>query len=99
MIINSGANGAPVVSSETPVVHASPPKQPLQRNTLVLLILLVGIIIAVTIAVVLFRNSLVKKSDITTTPSSQTPSVNLKAEYQNPFDKSAEYENPFENLK
>lgn len=99
MINSGGANGSPVVNSETPVVHANPPKQPLKRNTLVLFILLVIIIATVIIAVVLFRNSQSQKSDNTSIPSSQTPPVDLKAQYQNPFDKSAQYDNPFENLK
>lgn len=99
MINSGGAKDTPAVNSETPVVHTSPPKQPSQRNTLVLFILLAIIIVAVTIAVALFRSSQLQKSDNKTAPSSQTPPVNLKADYQNPFDKSAQYENPFENLK
>jgi hypothetical protein len=61
--------------------------------------LLVVLIAAVTIAVILFRNSQSQKSDNKTSPASKTPSVDLKAEYQNPFDKSGQYDNPFENLK
>ncbi len=99
MINNGGLNDKPVVNFETPVAHVNPPKQPLQRNTLVLFILLVVILATITIAVVLFKSSQSQKSDNTTAPSSQTPPVNLKAEYQNPFDKSAQYNNPFENLK
>ena len=98
MINSGGASDAPIVNSETPVAHTSLPKQPLKRNTLVLFILLAVVITTVTLIIVLFRISQSQKSD-NTTPSSQRPPVNLKAEYQNPFDKSAQYNNPFENLK
>ena len=99
MINSGGASETSVVNSEIPVVPASPSKQHLQRKMLNPFILLAVVITAVTVAVVLFRISQSQKSDNTTTPSSQTPPVNLKAEYQNPFDKSAQYDNPFENLK
>lgn len=99
MDTHADPNNTPTVGSETPVTQASVPKQPLKKNAPLFFILLIFIIVAVTIAVVLFRNSQSQKTDNTTAPSSQTPPVNLRAEYQNPFDKSAQYENPFENLE
>lgn len=99
MINSSEASVTPVVNFQTPVVNANPPKQPLKRSMLFFFILLAVTIVAVTITVVLFRNSQSQKSGNTTAPSSQIPPVDLKAEYQNPFDKSAQYDNPFENLK
>lgn len=87
------------VKAEIPVVSTNPPKQSSKKNIRLVSVVLIIIIVTITIVVVLYRSSQPQKSDNTTAPASQTPSVNLKADYKNPFDRSAQYENPFENLE
>lgn len=63
----------------------------------ILLILPIVVVVIVIIGVVLFSKGTVKipgKSALQTTSSAE-PQVELKTEYQNPFDKSTQYENPF----
>lgn len=90
------SNNTPSINS-APVVHTNPLK--IQTKRIVFLILLVVFIVVITIAIVFSMNFQSPKTSQPTTPTSQTPPVNLKTNYQNPFDRRAQYENPFENLK
>ncbi len=99
MSTDSSPHDTPAVNPEAPVVHASPPSLLLQRRIVLLFLLLAVLVAAIIITVILFTSSQPQKTTQSTTPVSQTPPVNLKTGYQNPFDKSAQYVNPFENLQ
>lgn len=57
-----------------------------------LLLVLVVVAIAVGFSLGLLKNPLQKKS-------AAVPEVQLKTEYQNPFDKDTQYTNPFSEYK
>jgi len=87
----------PPAKSEPAVLTATPPGQMSRKN--VAFFLLAGLIIAITAAVFLFTYSQSQNTSQSKNPVSQTPAVNMKKEYQNPFDRSQQHFNPFENLK
>jgi len=90
---------APASIKVTHSILGKPLNQLLQRKVFIASLLLVVLGVTIAIGVILFRNSQSQKTSQSTASFSQTPPVNLKTDYQNPFDKSATYSNPFENLK
>jgi len=73
------------------------------------LTILIGVVVALLLFGVILVGLLNKSSKVTTTQSPTTPqkpTVKLKTEYKNPFEKEtqyvnpfAQYKNPFDNLK
>lgn len=80
--------------------NALPNQQSRRKVFVISLFVIVFIAIITVIITVLFLNNSENKLIKQTLRSpSQKPSIDLRSEYQNPFDKKASYENPFENLK
>lgn len=88
-------NNATSVNSEAPSVSN---KQPAKKKFLAIVLLTVVIVLVILLVSLSFSHKLQQQQNPSST-ASQTPLINLRTEYQNPFDKNAQYENPFENLK
>lgn len=68
-----------------------------QKGVVHLVLLLVLLIVASSVGLVYFG---VIKNPLLNLPfMSQTPKVDLKTEYKNPFDQKTQYVNPFETYK
>lgn len=84
--------------------HSStPPKVGVttQRKQRQLIFVLIFALLAVILLILVLANTMqrVKPQKATPTRVSKEPTVNLKKEYQNPFDKNSQYVNPFSQYK
>lgn len=97
---------APIVNEQvtgqiTGVTKSEPSQPPSPKKKLIvglLFLILVGAAVTMTAIRILDKTKTLTTAQLAPSPSSRL-TVDLTAEYQNPFDKNAQYANPFDSYE
>lgn len=87
------------VSANTSFPNASVNAQKKQKELILVLVIALLVFVVMVIVIVATRSTSIVPQKPTSTGVSKEPTVNLKKEYKNPFDKNAQYVNPFSQYK
>jgi len=80
------------------VATNAPPPQMHQQKVFTIALILMVLIVSVTVSIIATRllgSTKAPSTSQSVTPASRTLPVDLKVEYENPFNKSSNYVNPF----